>query len=219
MKSRNLLLVLAAAAILAGQTADMGVTLERAIRKENVEGDLSGAIDLYKKVVAGAANRADVAKALLGLGECYEKQGSAEAQKAYERLVKEFGDQAEAARQAQVTGEARHIGRLVGGEPAAVVHGQDVGQGQRRVAAQWRTALGRELARRRLRGIGRLRRGERVVGDKRPRTGVGGHRLARRGRASPQADEKNPKPEIRMTNQFRNQNDRMGTVSDFVIRI
>ncbi len=62
---------------------------------------------------------------------------------------------AQAARQAQVTGEARHIGRLVGGEPAAVVHGQDVGQGQRRVAAQWRTALGRELARRRPgRGLG-----------------------------------------------------------------
>jgi len=134
MKSRNLLLVLAAAAILAGQTADMGVTLERAIRKENVEGDLSGAIELYKQVVAKAANRADVAKALLGLGECYEKQGSAEAQKAYERLVKEFGDQAEAARTAQsrlaAMGQARGEGvvaqlivRDVGGDESDDVHG------------------------------------------------------------------------------------------------
>jgi len=114
MKLRNLLLVLAAAAILAGQTVDMGVTLERAVRKENVEGDLSGAIELYKKVVAASANRADIAKALLGLGECYEKQGSAEAQKAYERLVKEFGDQAEAARQAQARLAA--MGKTRGGE-------------------------------------------------------------------------------------------------------
>jgi hypothetical protein len=36
------LLVLTAAAVLAGQSNDMGVTLQRAIRKENVEGDLKG---------------------------------------------------------------------------------------------------------------------------------------------------------------------------------
>ncbi len=101
MKLRKVLLVLAAAGVLAGQNNDMGVTLQRAIRKENVEGDLKGAIDLYKRVVGGTADRAQVAKALLGLGECYEKQGDAEARKAYERLVKEFGDQAGPAREAQ----------------------------------------------------------------------------------------------------------------------
>ncbi|MCC6361997.1 MAG: PD40 domain-containing protein [Bryobacterales bacterium] len=80
--------------MLAGQTADVDVVLQRAIRKERVEGDLKGAIELYKKVAAAAGkNRAAAAKALLALGECYEKQGSAEARKAYERLVSEFADQ------------------------------------------------------------------------------------------------------------------------------
>jgi Tol biopolymer transport system component len=84
------------------QSGDTGVTLERAIRKETVEGDLKGAIDLYKKVIAGAAkNRAAAAKALLRLGECYEKQGDAEAKRTYERLVREFSDQTEEAREAR----------------------------------------------------------------------------------------------------------------------
>ncbi|MEK7404527.1 MAG: tetratricopeptide repeat protein [Acidobacteriota bacterium] len=102
MKLRNLALVLAAAAGLAAQADDAGVLLQRAIRKESVEGDLKGAIELYKKVVAGAAkNRAAAAKALLRLGECYEKQGNAQARRAYERLVREFSDQKGEAREAQ----------------------------------------------------------------------------------------------------------------------
>lgn len=102
MNVRNLILVLAAAGVLAAQSGDPGVLLQRAIRKESVEGDLKGAIDLYKKVIAGAAkNRAAAAKALLRLGECYEKQGNAEARRAYERLVKEFSDQKDQAREAE----------------------------------------------------------------------------------------------------------------------
>jgi Tol biopolymer transport system component len=94
-------MMLALAAALPAQTGDVDVMLQRAIRKESVEGDLKGAIELYKKIVAGAAkNRAAAAKALLRLGECYEKQGDAEAQRAYERLVREFGDQKEQARDA-----------------------------------------------------------------------------------------------------------------------
>lgn len=103
MSVRNLILVLAAAAGLAAQTGDVDVLLQRAIRKESVEGDLNGAIDLYKKVVAAAGkNRAAAARALLGLGESYEKQGNAEAQKSYERLVREFPDQAEPSREARL---------------------------------------------------------------------------------------------------------------------
>ena len=101
MRTRNLMLILAVAAALAGQSADADVTLQRAIRKERVEGDLNGAIELYRKVIAGAGkNRGAAAKALLALGECYEKQGSADARRAYERLVNEFGDQ-DAAREAR----------------------------------------------------------------------------------------------------------------------
>src|SRR5687768_7427235 len=103
MNVRTLILVIAAASMLAAQTADVDVLLQRAIRRETVEGDLKGAIDLYKKVVAGAGkNRSAAAKALLRLGECYEKQGDSQAQKVYERLVREFGDQVEQAREAQV---------------------------------------------------------------------------------------------------------------------
>jgi hypothetical protein len=92
---------MAAAIILCGQSHDAGVVLQRAIRKEMVEGDLKGAIELYRKVVAAAAkDRGAAAKALLRLGECYEKQGNVEARKAYERLVNEFADQKEQARDA-----------------------------------------------------------------------------------------------------------------------
>ena len=102
MNARNLMLVLAAAAALAGQTADVDVTLQRAIRKERVEGDLSGAIELYKKVIAGAAkNRAAAAKALLALGRVLRETGKRRGAKAYERLVNEFSDQAAPAREAQ----------------------------------------------------------------------------------------------------------------------
>jgi tetratricopeptide (TPR) repeat protein len=92
-----------------------------------VEGDLKGAIDLYKRVAGGAANRAQVAKALLGLGECYEKQGDAEARKAYERLVKEFGDQAEQAREAQARLAA--MGKTAGGDGVvaqSITRGSDI---------------------------------------------------------------------------------------------
>ncbi|MDP2914452.1 MAG: hypothetical protein Q8O91_03255 [Candidatus Aminicenantes bacterium] len=78
------------------------VDLQAAIRMETVEGDLKGAIEQYKKIAAqpGAA-RATVATALLRMGKCHEKLGNAEARTAYERLVREFGDQAEVAAEAR----------------------------------------------------------------------------------------------------------------------
>lgn len=94
MKLRKLTFVLAAAVLLFAQ-AD--VTLQKAILKETVEGDLKGAIELYNKALGQAGkDRATAAQALLRMGECHEKLGNAEARKAYERLVKEFGDQKEA---------------------------------------------------------------------------------------------------------------------------
>ena len=101
MKLRKLTLLLFAAALLFAQ-AD--VALQRAIRKETIEGDLKGAIELYAKALSQAGNkdRATAAQALLRMGECQEKLGSAEARKAYERLVMEFADQTEPARTARV---------------------------------------------------------------------------------------------------------------------
>src|SRR6185295_83722 len=71
--------------------------LHAAIRKEMVEGDRKCAIALYEQVLASAmGNRAVAARALIRLGQCYEKLGNAEARKAYERVVKEFSDQKDA---------------------------------------------------------------------------------------------------------------------------
>ncbi len=100
MKLRKLTLLLFAAALLFAQ-AD--VALQRAIRKETIEGDLKGAIEQYQKILtARGVGREVAATALLHLGQCHEKLGSAEARKAYERLVMEFADQAEPARTARV---------------------------------------------------------------------------------------------------------------------
>jgi len=68
-----------------------------------VEGDLKGAIEQYKKIAAQpGAGRATVATALLRMGQCYEKMGNAEARTAYERVVRDFADQAEIVAQARV---------------------------------------------------------------------------------------------------------------------
>ena len=99
---RTALMVLALAAVLAAsfalaQKSDQAeVLLKAAANKELVDGDLSAAIELYKKVVAQpGASRAAVAKALVQMGQCYEKLGDAEARKAYQRVVREFSDQQE----------------------------------------------------------------------------------------------------------------------------
>src|SRR5205823_6457997 len=63
-------------------------------QKEQVEGDLKGAIEQYKKLAEGK-DRAIAAKALIRLGECYEKLGQADSRKAYERVIREFADQPE----------------------------------------------------------------------------------------------------------------------------
>ena len=42
-----------------------------------------------------------LAAALVRLGECYEKQGNAEARKTYEQVLSRFGDQTEAVAQAR----------------------------------------------------------------------------------------------------------------------
>jgi len=74
--------------------------LQAAITKETVEGDLKGAIEQYQKL-ADSSNHAVAAKALLRMGQCYEKLGDTEARKAYERVVREFSDQKETAATAQ----------------------------------------------------------------------------------------------------------------------
>jgi Tol biopolymer transport system component len=104
-KSLIILLMTGAVAIGFGsgkQKDQSEIDLQAAIRMETVEGNLRGAIEQYQKIAAlPGAGRATVATALLRMGQCHEKLGNAEARSAYERLVREYGDQAEIVAQAR----------------------------------------------------------------------------------------------------------------------
>jgi Tol biopolymer transport system component len=94
-------MIIGTALLLAGQgVRPAEKQLQSAINKEVIVGDLKGAIGMYLKL-AKSADRAIAAQALVRMGQCYEKLGDTEARKAYERVVRDFGDQkdlAEAAR-------------------------------------------------------------------------------------------------------------------------
>jgi eukaryotic-like serine/threonine-protein kinase len=67
--------------------------LEGAIAKEQIDGDLKTAISAYQRISADPSAPRDVrAKALMHLASCYEKLGQ-QAQKVYEQVVRDFGDQ------------------------------------------------------------------------------------------------------------------------------
>jgi len=110
---RTIISILAAGLLLAGQADKQAeVLLQAAQNTELVQGDLEAAIQQYKKILSAyAGNRAAAAKALVRMGHCYERLGNAEARQAYERVVREYAEQSEAA------GEAR--ARLAAlGQPA-----------------------------------------------------------------------------------------------------
>jgi len=117
------------------QSAD--VLLGAALHQEEVEGNLEAAIEMYKKLLAEfPGNRPLAAKAQLHLGLCYEKLGEAqakEARAAYERVVREFADQAEIVAQARVrlaalAGGRRRVGQFDADRAAGPGRGC-VGQG------------------------------------------------------------------------------------------
>jgi Tol biopolymer transport system component len=106
MNKLLLAMMIGAALLLGGRQSDRpDQQLQSAINKEVVEGDLKGAIELYKKIAAlPGAGRATVATALLRMGQCHEKLGNAdtqEARKAYEQVVREYGDQTAIAAEAR----------------------------------------------------------------------------------------------------------------------
>ena len=75
---------------------------QKALVQERTEGNLQQAIQLYQRIVRDfSSDRPLAAKALLQMGECYEKLGKDEARKAYERLVRDYADQSEEARLAR----------------------------------------------------------------------------------------------------------------------
>ena len=75
---------------------------QKGVQLEEVKGELEKAINVYKSVIdKNSANKPVAAKALLHLGQCYEKLGNSEARKAYERIVREFADQSQAVAEAK----------------------------------------------------------------------------------------------------------------------
>src|SRR5450759_2911207 len=99
-----LVLCALSAGMVAGQSGhDL---FQQALVKERADGNLAEAIKLYQRVVSEfAQDRALSARALVQIGQCYEKLGEAQAKEAratYERVVREFGDQVEFVAQARV---------------------------------------------------------------------------------------------------------------------
>ena len=82
-------------------SSDMEARLKAAQYREEVQGDLAGAIEEYGKLGDGS-DRAVAARALLALARAYQRLGNGQAQKVYERILKQFPEQkaavAEAAR-------------------------------------------------------------------------------------------------------------------------
>ena len=128
----TVVVVLACAALLAGVSAQQkpvaapvsmsaDALLGAALHQEEVAGQLEAAIATYRKVLAAAdATRAQKAKAQLRIGACYERLGNSEARKAYEAVVRDYADQADASSQAR----ARLVGLAAGGGSTTTRSGQ-----------------------------------------------------------------------------------------------
>ena len=99
-------LVAGSMAVFAQKTDPAELLMQAARNKQVVEGKLDEAITIYRDVLAKyGANRPVIARALVGLGQCYEKLGAtqaAEARKAYETIVAQYGDQQDALALARV---------------------------------------------------------------------------------------------------------------------
>jgi len=79
------------------------VLLQSGLYKEEVNGDLEAAIEIYERVLKDfPKDRLVAAKAQLHIGLCHEKLGTAEARKAYESVVRDFADQSDIVAQARV---------------------------------------------------------------------------------------------------------------------
>jgi len=122
--------LLAAPFAIAQRDDQAEVLMQAAHEKQLVEGQLEDAIQLYKRIVQEhSGNHAVAAKALLEMGQCYEKLGSVEARKAYERLLRDYGEQNEAAAQARAR-LAALSGKVASGGSEMVTRRIWVGSGE-----------------------------------------------------------------------------------------
>ncbi len=69
---------------------------QKALVKERAEGNVQEAIEIYQRIIREfGSDRSLAADALVHIGQCYEKLGKSEAQRAYERVVRDYADQPE----------------------------------------------------------------------------------------------------------------------------
>lgn len=88
--------------IQAQQSQQAEQLLQAAINKQVVEGDLAAAIEIYENILNRfPSNKPVAAKALVQLGRCYEKLGDEKAREAYERVLRDYGDQSAEAAEAR----------------------------------------------------------------------------------------------------------------------
>ena len=87
---------ISATALIIGQAPrSIEAQFKAAQHKEEVEGDLKGAIDEYNRIARGSV-RVIAAKALLRVADCYRRLGDVEARAIYQRIVDEYKDQPQA---------------------------------------------------------------------------------------------------------------------------
>ena len=107
MKTRHGLGLLMATVLLAAPALPQAAQtpeamLGAALHQERVTGNLQAAIDGYRKVLATkGVSRSVAAQAQYHIGVCYEKLGNQEARKAFESVVRNYGDQKDIAAQAR----------------------------------------------------------------------------------------------------------------------
>ncbi len=75
---------------------------QNALLKKEAEGDLNGAIKLFQDIIVKFPDKRDVAaKAQLQIGLCYEKLGTREAEKAFQKVIDNYPEQSEAVKEAK----------------------------------------------------------------------------------------------------------------------
>lgn len=103
MKPRIVIIIALLAALALGIPFAIGQqsNFEKALVLEETQLKFKEAIALYQKVVDTSKDKALAAQAQLHIGFCYEKLGTPEAEKAFQRVLEKYSDQTETARVAR----------------------------------------------------------------------------------------------------------------------
>lgn len=105
MRYSSLVTLLLALVLTAGSAATSAQSaddlFQKALAAERADGNLREAIRLYEQVVKTTSDRALAARALVRMAESHLKLGDADARSIFERVVREFADQPDAAGQAR----------------------------------------------------------------------------------------------------------------------